>query len=769
MSILRHNILLIFTIVLLAACSPTKNLAPNEKLYTGASVEVKSNDVSTKERKVLRSELQALTRPKPNTRFLGIPFKLNIYNLFYKSKANSFFGKFRDKSGEPPVLLSSVDLQNNIKLLQNNLENKGFFKATVTGDTTVKGKKGNAKYIAETGSQYNINMVLFDSSDNQLERAVKESAAKSLLKKGDPYNFDVIKLERIRIDADLKEKGFFYFSPEYLIIRVDSTRGENLVDIMVSVKAETPDDARLAYIIDNVYIYANYNLAANRLDTAISTAVTYEGYSIIDRKKQFKPKFFPPIMVFDSGELYNRTDHNLTLSRLINLNEFKFVKNRFEPVSDSAKLDAYYYLTPLPRKSLRAEINATAKDNGLKGTNLQLSWKNRNTFRAGEQLNVSAYIGTELQFGGTKVDKDGNVKRYNTYRTGAEMNFVIPRFVTFGLFNLNKRSAYVPRTNLQLGYDVLNRRELYTLNSFRAAIGYSWKESIQKQHEFHPISINYVQPINVTQEYRDSTFKYPYLERIIDSQFIIGSTYNYNYNDLATGLQKTNAFYFNGLVDLSGNVAGLLIKEKASDGNGKRLFNAKFDQYLKLETDLRYYRKLGLKSSWANRFILGYGNPYGNSIQLPYIKQFFVGGNNSIRAFRSRSVGPGTFYQPDSTSFFADQTGDIKMEFNTEFRPHITGPLYGAVFLDIGNIWLKNEDPSRPGANFSKDFLKQLAIGAGAGIRLDIVLFVIRLDVGVPLRKPWETPPSVINQIDFRNKDYRRENIVFNLAIGYPF
>jgi outer membrane protein assembly factor BamA len=349
------------------------------------------------------------------------------------------------------------------------------------------------------------------------------------------------------------------------------------------------------------------------------------------------------------------------------------------------------------------------------------------------------------------------------------MNFVIPRFVTFGLFNLNKRSAYVPRTNLQLGYDVLNRRELYTLNSFRAAIGYSWKESIQKQHEFHPISINYVQPINVTQEYRDSTFKYPYLERIIDSQFIIGSTYNYNYNDLATGLQKTNAFYFNGLVDLSGNVAGLLVKEKASDGNGKRLFNAKFDQYLKLETDLRYYRKLGLKSSWANRFILGYGNPYGNSIQLPYIKQFFVGGNNSIRAFRSRSVGPGTFYQPDSTSFFADQTGDIKMEFNTEFRPHITGPLYGAVFLDIGNIWLKNEDPSRPGANFSKDFLKQLAIGAGAGIRLDIVLFVIRLDVGVPLRKPWETPPSVINQIDFRNKDYRRENIVFNLAIGYPF
>ncbi len=295
-----------------------------------------------------------------------------------------------------------------------------------------------------------------------------------------------------------------------------------------------------------------------------------------------------------------------------------------------------------------------------------------------------------------------------------------------------------------------------------------WKNNAKTSHEFYPISINYVQPINVTDEYRKNIEKFPYLQRIIDSQFVLGSTYQFNYNELAAGVQKTNSFYFNGLVDISGNVAGLLKARQPATGT-KRIFNAAFDQYIKLEADARYYRKFGLKSTWANRLILGYGNPYGNSDQLPYIKQFFVGGNNSLRAFRSRAVGPGTYKQADGSSFIADQTGDMKLEINTEFRPHISGPLYGAVFIDAGNIWLKREDTTRPGSKFGKDFLNQLAIGAGAGIRLDIVLFVIRLDVGIPLRKPWEQNPFVMNQIRLNDPAWRKENIVYNLAIGYPF
>jgi hemolysin activation/secretion protein len=334
----------------------------------------------------------------------------------------------------------------------------------------------------------------------------------------------------------------------------------------------------------------------------------------------------------------------------------------------------------------------------------------------------------------------------------------------------------VPRTAIQLGYDVMNRRKLFTINSYRGGLGYVWRESQTKQHEFFPISINYTQPINITDEFKDSIRRYPYLRHVVDSQFILGSTYQFNYNQLATGVQRINSFFFNGLVDISGNLAGLITG--ASSGNGKeaRILGARFNQYIKLEADARYYRRIGTKSTWANRVIVGYGNPYGNSRQLPYIKQYFAGGPNSVRAFRARTLGPGVFREKETIidttkvkGFYPDQTGDIRLEFNTEFRPHIFGPIYGAVFVDAGNIWLKNEDPDRIGAKFSKDFIKQLAVGAGVGLRVDITLFVIRLDLAIPLRNPWDVPPSQFGNINFKDKDYRKENIVFNLAIGYPF
>jgi outer membrane protein assembly factor BamA len=179
-----------------------------------------------------------------------------------------------------------------------------------------------------------------------------------------------------------------------------------------------------------------------------------------------------------------------------------------------------------------------------------------------------------------------------------------------------------------------------------------------------------------------------------------------------------------------------------------------------------------MNNRWANRIILGFGLPYGNSIELPFIKQFFVGGNNSVRAFRSRSVGPGIYRDTGiSALYIPDQTGDIKFEVNTELRPRISGPLYGALFIDAGNVWLYNDDSwtGRPGAKFTSKFLSQLAIGAGVGLRLDIQLFVIRLDVAFPIRKPWEQNPLVINNIRFNKREWREENIVYNLAIGYPF
>src|SRR5215203_3027084 len=750
-----HKAYLFNFCLFLVACSATKHIPEGDKLYTGARIKLEgTTDLTRNEHKVLKSDLGGLTRPKPNSRFLGMPLKLSLYNFFYKKE------KLRNKLGEPPDLLSDVDLQYNSKILQNHSENKGFFKASVSGDTVVKRKKAHAVYTVEAGNQYLINSVAFENDSSDLARAIQGSVAKSILKVGEPYDLDVIKGERLRIDAFLKENGFYYFGPDYLIMKVDSTSGNNTVDIRVSTKPETPDDAKQAYRINDVFIYSGYNVNTANIDTSKNDMEFYKGYYIVDRRKRYKPRLFAQAMRFDPGDIYNRTDHNLTLNRLINLDQFKFVKNRFEKLTDSAKLNAYYYLTPMPKQSLRGEITATTKSNNSNGTQLTLTWANRNRLRGGERLSVSAYAGAEVQFG-------GSWKGYNTYRSGAEINLTVPRFFVPGFPKLNTRSGFVPRSNIQLGYDVLRRQKLYTLNSYRGGLGYLWKESFQKQHEFYPISVNYVQPSNITKEYLDSAIKYPYLLRSIDSQFIIGSTYQYSLNQIINGITKRNSFYFNGIIDLSGFLAGLFTKKGADDQ--KRIMDAAFNQYVKLEADFRYYRKFGLKSAWANRIITGYGIPYGNSQYLPYIKQFFIGGNNSLRAFRSRTVGPGTYPLLATTESFPDQTGDIKLEINTEYRPHISGPLYGALFLEAGNIWLANEDPDRPGAKFSKDFLKELAVGGGFGVRFDITLFIIRFDIGIPLRQPWKENPWLLSQIELGEKEWRRENIMYNLAIGYPF
>lgn len=750
--------------LLATGCSSTKHLPPNEKLYTGATIDV--NGTSTvREKKVITEDLEGLTRPKPNTKFLGLRIKLSIYNLFRNKKENSFFGRIRDKNGEPPVLLSQVDLQQNVRVLQSHMENKGYFRSKVTGDTIIRRKKGHARYNVEAGVQYKIAAVKFPEDTSILNKTIAEASKGTLLLPGKPFDLDVIKAERNRIDAYLKERGFYYFSPEFLLIKTDTTIGSDLVNMYVTVKDEAPVEAREVYHIKDVYIYTGYSLNMQRIDSSLSEAEVYKGYHIIDRRKRYKPSLFAETMNFDPGDIYNRTDHNYTLSRLVNLDLFKFVKNRFEinTSSDSAFLDAYYYLTPFPRKSLRAELTTITRSNNLNGSLISATWKDRNLFKGGEHISISAYTGSDVQFSGA-------LRGYNAMRYGAEINFGIPRVLfPFGDFGI--KGGYMPRTNIQLGYDMLNRVKLYNLNSFRAGFGYLWKESIVKQHELYPVSVNYVRPSRVTDEYRNKISQDTLLARAVQKQFILGSTYQFNYNELATGLQPANAYYFNGLIDLSGNIAGLVTGANVKAGKEVTIRDIPFAQYVKFELDGRFYRKVGLYSTWANRAIIGVGIPYGNSVQLPFIKQFFIGGNNSLRGFRSRSVGPGTYRFPDSLDFLPDETGDIKLELNTEFRFRLTGPLYGAFFVDAGNIWLMNDSTwtHKPGGEFTSKFLSQLAVDAGVGFRFDITLFVIRLDIAFPLRKPWEQNPWVINQVKFFEKPWRRENIIYNLGIGFPF
>ncbi len=762
-------IFFIALILLAASCNVTKHLPQGERLYDGAKINITSDVGKTKVGE-LKTELKALVRPKPNTQLLGIKYKLILYYIAGTPRGKGVRKYIRDKFGEPPVLASEVNFEKNRSVLENRLQNKGFFHAVVTGETVVDSGKRTAslKFDAVTGPQYMIRSVTFPTDTaKSVNREIVHTQRHTTLKVGNPYDLEVIKGERNRIDLHLKNRGYYYFNPDYMLVRVDSTVGNHQVDMIMKLKDNTPYNDRQPYIINNIWVYPTYTIEKDSLLGA-APSEKYGDYNIIDPDHQFRPKTFTRMLVFHPGQVYSREQHSLSLNRLVNLGTFKFVKARFEEVDTAGYfLDPYYFLTPLPKKSWRAEVTGLTRSNNATGAEVSLNWRNRNFLKGAELFTTSVFGGTETQVSGTQNSA--------ILRFGAEVNLLIPRIIA--PFRLNTNSEFVSKTKISARYEFYNRNDQYTLNSYRGSYGFIWKENIRKEHELDILNANYVKPINITKTYQMALDTDVTLRRAIEPQFILGPSYNFNFNTLARANMNRHNWYFNGNVDLPGNVLGLITgtefnKEKQGEG---KVLNTLFSQYIRFEAEGRHYLKLNHKNTTmlASRLLAGVGIPYGNSEQLPFIKAFFIGGTNSIRAFRARSLGPGTYYVRNykTEGLIPDQPGDIKIEANTELRGKLISILNGALFVDAGNIWTTREDPERPGSKFSNQFLNQFAVGAGAGLRVDITFLVVRVDLAMPIRKPYLTtgPAWVFDQVDFGNSTWRRENLILNLAIGYPF
>ncbi|MCD6012242.1 MAG: BamA/TamA family outer membrane protein [Flavipsychrobacter sp.] len=746
------------------SCSNSRHLPDGELLFRGSRVSIKDNNANRKEKKVLRQDLAGIVRPKPNTKTLGVRLKLTLYNIpggdLKKQKGLRY--RIRNKIGEPPVLVSSVKLDKNKELMVNLLQNRGFFYAGVAAkfDSTKRSKKATAVFDITTGPQYTINKVYFRKDSSEISQKIDSTFSKTLLKPGEPYNLALIKAERARIDRELKELGYFYFTPDYILVIVDTSVGNHKVDMYVRLKhRDIPPEVYLSYTINDIYIYTDYRLNGKREDTSKIDTVTINNYHIVDKRKRFKPKVFSRAMAFEKGQLYSLDKQNATLSRLVNMGTFKFVKNRFERADDTL-MDVYYYLTPMPKKSLRFEIGAHTQNDNRAGTRGSISWRNRNTFRGAEELMIKLGGGIESQY-------SGPVKQPDIYNLSLEANLSIPRFVV-PFIEIKTPSRYLPRSVIRLKYTLESEATLLLISSYNAAYGYSWKESPKVEHQFYPLNFTYVNTDtigNINEILR------PFYNSLIFNGLILGPTYEYTYNS-RVGPPRMNSYYFNGLIDLSGNLIGMAQKADYKT-NPKELFGQPYAQYVKLQPDFRYYLRLSPATTIATRFLAGIGIPYGNSSQLPNIKQFWAGGNSDLRGFPSRLVGPGTFneYDTNRTSILIETLGDLKMELNLELRQKLYKILHGAIFYDAGNIWTFNDNPRLPGGKFTSDFYKQLAADVGVGLRFDFNILILRLDMGIPIRKPWATENNgwVLNQMDFSSSTWRRSNMILNIAIGYPF
>lgn len=786
MSPTRSKIFLSLLCLFMAACSNTRKLPAGESLFVGSRPHIHDNYADRREKKILPGDLEAAVRPRPNTKILGIRLKLTLYNFIggdpKKEKGIRHF--LRSRFGEPPVLASSVDLEHNQKILQNVLENRGFFYPEVAPEMMVKRRKATAHFHINTGEQYKIRNVEFvTDSGGKITRDIAAQADKTLLQKDQPFNLGLIKAERERIDQQLNEIGYYYFTPDDIIVLTDSTIGNHQVDMYVKVKDEVPEDARTIYKINNVFVYPNYRLADNRnrrsnRDTTraagrrrrvvqanrrqLDTTYIENQFYLIGNRNTFKPRVFTSAMQFQPGDVYNRTEHNFTLNRLITMGTFKFVKNEFDPVAPGL-LNAYYYLTPNPKKSIQLDLGNYTKSDSRTGSQLNLTWRNRNIMRGAELFTFRAALGFESQ-------PAGGANRPSTYQVLLEPRLSVPRFFV-PFFHIKSRSMFAPRTSVYLGYEAVARSPLYLLNSFKTGYGYNWKEDVKREHELFPINVNYVLVDTLN---KDTSFYINY-GNLLFNGLIIGPTYQFTYNSRGDGPPNRQDFYFNGLADLSGNLLGLF--QGSTIVKPKRIFGEQYAQYIKLQTDFRYYLNYGVNknSIWANRLILGWGYPQGNTIQLPNIKQFFSGGNSSLRGFPSRLVGPGRFHYRDADPVknrrIIETSGDIKFELNTEVRAQLKDFIHGAVFIDAGNVWTARDTVTYgPLAKFKFNrFLSDLAINTGVGLRFDFNILVLRFDFGIPLRKPWLYNDGVTDVVRKEERKLDKGDIVFNLAIGYPF
>lgn len=755
---------------IVSSCSVQQFIPDGQRIYTGAELQV-TVDEAVADLGKTKQELEGLLRPLPNSKFLGMRLGL-YYHYRWEKKQSGFVSKWLNKTfGEQPVYFSEGNRSRMAELMLNRLDNRGFFYSSVSSKIDSTKNFAGLEYEVALEPPYTLAELKLDSDSLAVYAEIERALENTTLQSGDRFDLQVLKYERERIDQQLKQKGYYNFNPDFLIFEADTNQYDTKkFDLFLRLKKNLPEKAVLPFTVDSVTVYPNYSIAN---DTAATTAEPerINGLSFIQQEEFFKAEKLAPYILFDEGELYNAETARLTSNRLSALGSYKFVNIRFNEVDSTAvdstgSLYADIFLSPLTKRSMRAELQAVTKSNGFAGPGISLTYTNRNLFNGGETFSIIGNFGYETQLAA------GKNSGLSSISAGLRTELLIPRLVPFS----PSRFRYaVPKTKVSVGGDILKRSQLYTIISFNGSFGYTWNANRFVYHEFNPISLNYVNLAETSDEFDAILDNNPFLKRSFDQRFIAGLNYTFTYNELVDE-NKTRPFFVSSSIDIAGNTLGLLA------GSNETIFGLEYAQYAKADVDFRYYFKLGKERTLVSRLYAGWGIPYGNSNTLPFVKQFFSGGPYSVRAFQIRSLGPGSFIPEnnDTTTFF-DQSGNLRLEGNVEYRFPIWSYLKGAFFADAGNVWLTNDitqddEADTQGREFNEqlydrgkfgpDWVKQLGIGVGFGLRVDIQNFVIRFDLASPLQVPYLPEGERIRTPFFGGGD---DNLILNFAIGYPF
>jgi len=761
-----------------ASCNPTKYVPAGEMLLSRSELQLQEQADPLPAR-VDKRALKPYIRQQPNKKILGVRFYLGLHNFSNLEKEKWPHGWLR-RIGEEPVIFDPVAAERSAGQLESYLRSKGFFNAGVADSIKTKGKEAEVIYMIEPGRPYTIKDIKYEIQDTLLQGLVLSDTVNCLIERGMLYDVDLLQKERQRLERFVRDIGFYTFSTENIYFRIDSALMSHqvIVNYVVTPRSTTDSRGRPSYTnhrmyrVRDVYVYPSFDprlaLTEGERYTMSFDTTFHRGIYFIEPpgRSMVKHEVIIQSIYVLPGTLFSVTNTEQTEAHLADLKNHRLVNISFSDAGrvtagwrDEGVLDCIIQMTPMQRQSFSIELEGTHSGGNLGGA-VNLVYQNKSLFRGAELFS--------MKLKGAYETLTEDVKGFkNTEQYGIEASLRLPKFLSPFQGGENFIRKHDPGTVVQAGFNY-QKLPIYARSVANISLGYNWSGNKFTRFNLNPLSFNVVKLHYVDPEFQAVIDEMSYLAYSYRDVTIMGGRFDFVFNNQ---IIKKSRDYWNIRLgfDAAGNLLNLgyvAVGADPQEDGTYHLFRQPFAQFLKGEADASYHLRINEQSSFVCRFFAGVGLPYGNSEAMPFEEQYFGGGANDIRAWVVRALGPGSYVIPDSP--FINQTADMKLVANAEYRFKLFWILEGALFLDAGNIWTVRQDDDRPGSRFRLNtFTDEIAVGTGFGLRFDLKFLLLRTDLGLKLRDPQYSEGS--KWIPLNRPFNTQDDVSIVIGIGYPF
>ncbi len=760
---IRNLFCLLISILLLCACSVSKHI-PEEQYYL-KEVSVRCDDKRTGKAYTFEDYI----RQTPNTKWFGAKVPMRLYTISGQD-TTKWATRLLRKIGEAPVLYDSVAAMRSCNDIKQMLANEGYMKAEVMQNKHIKGKKMSLEYVVVPGERYIIRKIRRRSADKQIEGIIcGDDTLRSLLKANTSLNINQLNEERSRITRMLQNAGYYKFNKENITFIADTTESSKFIDLTMTIRLHLEDgrsqpEPHKQFYIGNVTFLSDITTYEPPQDSLVygNTKIFF------NNNLRFRPKLLLSNNVLRPGDLYSGERLQKTYSNFTQLSAISYSNISMKQRDKSDTLDCSIIINHSKPQRIGFDIEGTNSAGDL-GAAASVTYSHNNIFKGSETLTFK-FRGAYEAITGLDGYEGENYKEF-----GAEMRLKFPVFL-FPFVSRDFGNEHHATSEISLQYNLQNRPE-FNRRVLTAAWRYRWAGKAQRrQHRFDLLEVNYIYMPWMASQFKEqyldiigkqnAILKYNYENLLITK---IGYTFTYNSLGKSQTTYGKNAYSFKANIETSGNALyGLtrLVDGKKNSEGQFTFCGIAYAQYVK--GDLEYTKSIRIdkNNSIALHANIGVAYPYGNSSILPFEKRYFAGGANSVRGWSIRSLGPGTYNGQDSGINFINQSGDIKLDLNFEYRAKLFWKLSGAFFIDAGNIWTIRDYKDQPGGAFRLDsFHKQIAASYGIGLRLNLDFFILRFDAGMKALNPAYRGKDKY-PITHPNLD---RDFAFHFAVGLPF